>query len=294
MTETKPLIYTTGRILAALDESPYSRSVAEHAAWAAARTAAAIEFVHVLDRHPETAPAADFSGSLTLGAQDHLLGELAALDQQRSKLGMERGRVLLQEAKRLALQIGASPVETRLRHGELVDTLIGLEHGVRLFVIGKRGEHANFAKGHLGSNLERVVRAVHRPVLVASRAFRPITRFLVAFDGSPTTRRCIEVVCASPLLKDAMCEVLMVGEETTAGTAQMAWATSQLRNAGFDPVTRTVKGSADAVIVETAQSDHIDLIVMGAYGHSRIRQLIVGSTTTHVLRNCQIPMLLLR
>jgi nucleotide-binding universal stress UspA family protein len=33
---------------------------------------------------------------------------------------------------------------------------------------------------------------------------------------------------------------------------------------------------------------------MGAYGHSRIRQLIVGSTTTQVLRRCQIPILLLR
>lgn len=38
----------------------------------------------------------------------------------------------------------------------------------------------------------------------------------------------------------------------------------------------------------------VDLLVMGAYGHSRIRNLIVGSTTTAMLRSCQIPVLLLR
>ena len=38
----------------------------------------------------------------------------------------------------------------------------------------------------------------------------------------------------------------------------------------------------------------IDLLVMGACGHSRIRSRIVGSTTTQLLRSCQIPLLLLR
>jgi nucleotide-binding universal stress UspA family protein len=289
-----PFIHTNGRILAAIDDSTYSRSVAEFAAWAARRTGAPLEFVHVLDRHPETAPKVDLSGNLALGAQDLLLDELAQLDEQRSKLSMERGRRLLQEAKRVAEAAGATPVDTRLRHGELVDTLLDLEADVRLFVIGKRGEHANFAKGHLGSNLERVVRAAHRPVLVASRAFRPVERFLIAFDGSATTRRCVEVVCASPLLKGAICELLMVGDESAAQSAHLAWATEQLRVAGFEPVIGRAQGSADAAIVETALANQIDLIVMGAYGHSRIRQLIVGSTTTQVLRRCQIPILLLR
>ena len=43
-----------------------------------------------------------------------------------------------------------------------VDTLLEIEADVRLFIIGKRGEHADFAKGHLGRNLERMVRAVRR------------------------------------------------------------------------------------------------------------------------------------
>jgi nucleotide-binding universal stress UspA family protein len=48
------------------------------------------------------------------------------------------------------------------------------------------------------------------------------------------------------------------------------------------------------VIAEQVAARSIDLLVMGAYGHSRIRNLIVGSTTTQVVRNCQIAVLLLR
>ena len=50
----------------------------------------------------------------------------------------------------------------------------------------------------------------------------------------------------------------------------------------------------DSVTVDFAQCEAVDLIVMGAYGHSRIRHLIVGSSTTRVMRGCQLPMLLLR
>ncbi|MDP5776249.1 universal stress protein, partial [Pseudomonas aeruginosa] len=43
------------------------------------------------------------------------------------------------------------------------------------------------------------------------------------------------------------------------------------------------------------QNEHaIDLLVMGAYGHSRIRQFLVGSTTTSMLRSTTSPLLLLR
>jgi len=48
------------------------------------------------------------------------------------------------------------------------------------------------------------------------------------------------------------------------------------------------------VIIDRVGQLDIDLLIMGAYGHSRIRHLIVGSTTTAVLRSCTIPVLLLR
>lgn len=288
------LIHASGRVLAALDASLYSASVADHAGWAASHLGSPLELIHAIDRRHGDPASLDLSGSLALGEQELLLRELADLDAEQGRLAQSKGRMLLEQARdRVASAFGVD-AKIAQRQGGLVETLLGLEPEVRLFVLGKRGEHADFAAGHLGSNLERVMRAVHRPVLIASRAFKPIQRFLVAFDGSPTTRRCVEMVCASPLLKGADAELLTVGEDTPERCGQMAWATQRLQEAGFAPVERYIGGSPEAVIPASVKEFGIDLLVMGAYGHSRIRNLIVGSTTTQVLRTSLVPVLLLR
>lgn len=290
---SKPLIHSSGQVLAAVDASIYAKSVAEHAAWAATQLGARLELLQVLERASK-APTSNLSGSLALGEREALLDELSSLDERRARLAQQQGRALLEDLRAQLASGNAIEVEIRQRHGALVDTLLELEAGVRLFVIGKRGEHADFARGHLGSNLERVLRSVHRPVLVAARAFRPIERFLIAFDGSATTRRCVEMVCASPLLKSAACELLMVGDSDESRRAHRDWAMAQLRAAGFEPQITITPGVADAVIAKHVENHAINLLVMGAYGHSRIRTMILGSTTTQVLRGCLVPVLLLR
>ncbi len=51
---------------------------------------------------------------------------------------------------------------------------------------------------------------------------------------------------------------------------------------------------ADELIAAKIKDSSCDLLVMGAYGHSRIRRLILGSTTTELIRTCQVPVLLFR
>ena len=229
-----------------------------------------------------------------MGSQDALLSELAQLDEKRSKLAQQHGRQVLEAVVRNAREQGVSSVAQRLRHGVLVDTLTELEQDVRLFVLGKRGEHADFAKMHLGSELERAVRAVHRPLLVASRLFKPIRSFLIAFDGSETTRKGVEMISSSPLFKGLPCHVVFAGSDTPDVRVQLQWAQEKLTAARFEVRGSVASGHADAVIGQYVSANAIDLLVMGAYGHSRIRQLIVGSTTTAMLRTCLIPVLLLR
>jgi len=97
-----PYLNVGGCVLAAVDRSAYTESVSRYAAWAALRLSAPLKYVHVLDRRPETASSADYSGSLEMDAQAKLLEGLASLDEKRSKLGQERGRLLLQLAKTTA------------------------------------------------------------------------------------------------------------------------------------------------------------------------------------------------
>lgn len=283
-----------GLVLAAIDASLYGSSVADLAAWAALRLSVPLSFVHVLDRLAEAAPLSDMSGSLVLGAQESLLMQLTEVDAQRSKLARERGRVLLDAAVARAQGSGAQLRDTRLRHGHLVDTLVEMEPEVCLFVIGKRGERADFARGHLGGNLERVVRAVKHPLLVASRSFKPIERAMLAFDASPTVLKGVAMLAASPLFQGLNIRLQMAGTPSADALAKLEQAKATLQATGLAVDTGVEPGDPETVLAEVARREGIDLLVMGAYGHSRIRQLIVGSTTTALLRACQIPVLLLR
>lgn len=291
-----PYIHVAGHVLAAVDQSGYTESVCRHAAWAATRMGAPLQLVHALPRVQAASPR-DLSGNLTLGEQESLLLNLSAEDERRSTVAQQNGRSLLQQARAIAMDAGMIEVETRLRHGELAENLLELEQDVRLFVLGKRGQDAPSDPGELdvaplGRELEGVVRAVHRPLLVASREFHPIQRVLIAFDGSPTTRKGVQMVAASPLFRGADIHVVAVGSAEDTGRRELPWAQQTLADAGFKPQASGIEGSAEAVLREYIRDQRIDLLVMGAYGHSRIRDLIVGSTTTAMLRSCHIPVLL--
>ena len=283
------LIHADGRVVAAIDASAYTGSVCRHAAWAAGRLGAPLSMVHVIDPADRVAPL-DLAGNLILGEREALLRELGELDATRAKLAQQHGRLLLQQARQLA---GVDTADLRLRHGALVDTLVELEDEVRLFVVGKRGEHADFARGHLGREVERVVRSVHRPLLVASRTFQPIQRVLVAYDGSATTRKALAMVAESPLLRGFDIHLVTVGGGE-GSERELGDAARVLDGAGLHATTEVIDGHPDEALAAYVDRQRIDLLVMGAYGHSRIRQLIVGSTTTAVMRNCQVPVLLLR
>src|SRR6056297_1082174 len=203
----------TQKIIALVDGSIYSESVCEHAAWISTRTGAPVELIHVLGRR-EAPEKRDLSGSIRLGARSALLEELAELDAQRAKLVSHRGRAVLEDARAIVDRDGVTDITTRLRHGDIVEAITEVESDARVIVIGKRGEAADFAKGHLGSNLERIVRTATRPIFVASRAFKPIEKVLVAYDGGSSAMKAVDHIARSPLFRELKIEVITVGTDT--------------------------------------------------------------------------------
>lgn len=277
-------------ILACTDGSQYATSVYQHTAWAASRTDAPVLALHVIER-AEFPIAHDLSGSIGFDANAELLAELANLDENQSRVARLRGSAILEDA---AKQLAPHQVVTLQRHGSLVETLDEFEDNASLVVIGKRGEHVDFAKGHLGSNLERVVRSAKIPVLVASRAFKPINRFLIAFDGGPSALKAIHHLATGPLLRGIECHLIAVGKPGSDLARSLEESVTVLKGAGFPVSPDLLQGNADEVIAAEVRRREADLLVMGAYGHSRVRQFILGSTTTTLVRTCHVPVLLFR
>lgn len=283
------------KVLAYIDASRYALSTCEYAAWTATRLELPLELIHVLEK-PSSDPtvSVDRSGRLGIDTREALLREIVALDEKRNKLEQESGRHLLEEAAAEAQKAGVQEIRTRLVHGELVDHLKDHECEARVIVIGKRGEGEDQAEEHLGTNLERVIRASHQPILIASRTFRPIKRFLFAFDGGKSAGNVMDRLVSSPLLRDAHGTLVTVGENTPQSRDRLNDAASRLRAAGYVIDEKIHSGDPDEVIPDMVNNEDYDLLVMGAYGHSRIRTLLIGSTTTHLLRTSTKAIIVVR
>lgn len=280
-------------VTACIDGSASAPTVCDYAAWACQRLDAPLTFLHVLDQRQYPA-SADLSGNIGLGSREHLLDELAALDEKRGKLALEQGRIMLAAAKERAIADGVSAPNAMQRHGDLLESLRELEDDIRLLVIGRQGESSDGAQAHVGSQLESVIRIMHRPVLVTPVSFKQPESAMLAFDGGATTCKGVEMLAASPLLKGMPIHLVMIGAETAESWAQLDSACSTLAAAGHKVHTAIRPGEVEPTL-HVYQAEHgIDLLVMGAYGHSRIRQFLVGSTTTNMLRTTATPLLLLR
>ncbi|XKH59631.1 universal stress protein [Halomonas sediminis] len=284
----------TEQVMAAIDGSQFSEGVCDYAVWASQALETPLTFLHVVDNRSQTTQQHNLSGNLKLGAREKLLKELSDLDEQRAKVSREQGRLMLEAAQARAVEDGVTTSATRQRNGTLVETLVELEDDVRLLVVGKRGEAGHQASGHLGSNLERVVREMHRPILMVPQTFKRPETVMMAFDGSKTARKGIEMLARSPLFQGIACHVVIVGASTAEYNSQLEWALAILRNAGHEAQGVIRAGDVEETLSNYQQEQGIDLLVMGAYGHSRIRHLLVGSTTTAMLRNSKVPVLLLR
>ncbi len=281
------------RILACVDSSAYAAPICDLAVWAAGRLDMPIELLHVVQRKDVVAERHDLSGAIGLGVKADLLEELTRLDEADARLQVERGRLLLAAAEERLKAAGAAHVEVVHRHGGIVETIIEREQDARIVVIGKRGASHEFAREHIGSKVERVVRTSTKPILVASRVAEAPRSIVLAYDGSPASKRALERCANSPLLRDLPVHVVAAGAEDDARRALVAAAASELGPAR--PVQTTIRaGRPEEVISGIVAEAPGALLVMGAYGHSPLRAMIVGSTTTVMIRTVRVPVLLIR
>jgi nucleotide-binding universal stress UspA family protein len=132
-----------------------------------------------------------------------------------------------------------------------------------------------------------VIRGSIRPVLVAGKQFRAVHRMLVAYDGSVHAARALAVASELGSRPGVECTLANIGSSEESGKETLGPAESYLYHHGITPRKRIIVGSnASELICELVTSTEADLLVMGAYGHSPIREMFFGSTTERVLSHC--------
>lgn len=147
--------------------------------------------------------------------------------------------------------------------------------------------------------VEAAFMASGRPALVipyiGARTMPP-ERVICAWDGSREAARAIND--ALPLLVRAReVSLVIIDPERLAGrVGEVPGADigAHLARHGVEVAVKTVvSGGLDPgdVLLSTAADEAADLLVMGGYGHSRLRELILGGTTAHILKHMTVPVL---
>lgn len=281
------------KTIACIDGSIGTHSVCDYAAWFSQKLETPLELLHVIEKS-NTQSLPNLSGSLGLGGREVLLEEIVRLEEAKAKVELQHGEILLEEAKEYLKENYEIEPQVFQRHGSLLETVVALEEEFRVLIMGKYGQQTEQLSDKIGTQIENVVRAVHKPVLVTSSPFEAPKSFLIAFDGSPTAKVCVERISSSPLLKGLSAHLIYVGDPTQEVQAQITWAEDKLQQADFEPTTEILQGDVEKTIIEYADEKQISLLVVGAYGHSRIRQFFIGSSTTKLIARSTKPVLLLR
>lgn len=194
-------------------------------------------------------------------------------------------------------RVGAA--EWRAPAGDPVETLVEHARCTDLVIIGQRDPDdadADFA----GSVANALVLQSGRPVLALPYAGTPNaigTTALVTWNGSRESARA--VADAMPLLARAervfLLTVEVKAEESTSPAPAEQRVLAWLRFHGVDATPRHY-GMPDIDIAELILSQAADLaadlIVMGAYSHSRLQEFVLGGVTRRVLDSMTVPVLM--
>lgn len=274
-------------ILVPLDGSDHSKAALEYGLWLAQKFKGALFGQHVIDTVSVEGPFFhDISGSL--GFEPYL-----DFTTRIREVLEERGKAILEEFSKRCRERG-------LRHESFLDMgIVPNEISERskvadLVILGHRGINEEFSTGLLGSTAESVTRKCPRPVLVSTKRFKLIERPLLAYDGSQRASSAMESAAEFCTQLRLPLAVLYIPKEEKMGEKVLQEARSYLGPYGIEVRYELAKGYPEQKIIDYLVNFNYDLLFIGAYGHRRIIEMVLGSTTEYVLRKSPCPVFLNR
>jgi nucleotide-binding universal stress UspA family protein len=247
--------------------------------------------IHCISARPSPAQIAIGASPFEIGAAMNA-AELIADLQKENELRTKNARLAYD---RFCKKRNVSSATWQEISGDEVEATIAEARFHDLVVLGRAPEATALSTNGIGA----VLVAGGRPVLVAPKTSPEniAPTIAIAWKDGPEAARA--VTAAAPLLMKSERIVVLTADEgdtkTNARVASAERVAAQFRRHGATSEARLVvpggRELPDAVL-ETAVACGADIVVMGAYGHSRLRELVFGGFTRHVLNSSPLPVFL--
>jgi nucleotide-binding universal stress UspA family protein len=276
-------------ILIPIDGSDYGKTAVTYGIYIARKLNAQLTGLHVVDVRLMQGPVfTDISGSIGLPPYQEFLPAIeSSLDAKAESI--------LKEFREQCEAAGIHP-ETKKITGVIDETII--EEGRKCcdwILLAQRGEHFHIGSGAiLGSTAQSVVRRSGKPVLVTPEHFREINRMALAYDGSAPAQNALNLAADLSARAVWQLSVVIITDDQALGAELSEKVEAFLKTRMVDSTILILKGKEDKELLKFIREGTVELLVMGAYGHNRLREVLVGSTTSAVIRKSPIPVLLTR
>lgn len=208
------------------------------------------------------------------------------------KFHSERAEVLI-DTLRKKLKESNLKFEADKLEGDPVEVICDISRQVDLVIMGARGDYARWGDRLLGATLESVSRQNHSPLLIAGQQYKDFKSIICAYDRSESSNTGLKLSAnLSEQLKMPL-EVVTIHDDALERAEILEEARIYLEPYKIESQFRHEAGDPSKTLIQVTQ-DVPDpaLLIMGSFGHSRIREAILGSTTVQVMRNANKPILL--
>ena len=278
----------SGFILCCVDGKNFNQAVCDYGVYVSNSTNSPLRFLNIVE-HNSSAKELDLSGNIALGAKDDLLEKLSHDEEESSKVTIRKSRELLKNIEDRAKKTIQTDVSVSLIHGEVVQSLIELRTDIKIALLGI---HSN-NQTKIGDNIKEVIREIHKPVLLVNQEFTQPKKILIAYNGSNEAKEILKIVASNPLFGEVQRTIINSNKDVTTSEKLLQEAKEIFASQNISVETHSLQTDKKEII-DYCNDNNFDILVMGAYGHSRFTDFVFGSFTSYVLENFNKPILLFK
>lgn len=276
------------KILIPIDGSANSDTALQYGIYVALKLKAIISGLHVLDVNLLQGPMlTDISGAVGMPPYDGFFDAIQKSLDEKADIIINNFQ---ENCKRAGLR-----TEIKKVIGKIDEIIIEEASTADFILMAKKGEHFHLKEGGLlGSVAEAVIRNSGKPVMITPDKFLEIESMGIAYDGSPSAKKALNFSLDLSKLATWPLTAIIITSDMEKATR----LTSQIEEAAQEEETDCeviiLSGKEVTEIIKFIEEGAVELIVMGAYGHNRLREMLLGSTTSQVIQKSTIPVLLTR